>query len=250
MILRIELTGLFNSFRVSNFHTYHKSVGFPPKTTVAGMFGAAIGITPEEVNTRFLLNNKFKIGIKELKEPCEVNDLWKIRKIKKESSDESTSDSFVINGYKYYSAVIIREILYNPTYLIFVTTEDPSIDELKEKLLNPKWALSLGREDELILIKNVEIVDYHKTEEKVSFISTVIPATKYNIDFDANYEGRILGPPQIVKLPMSFTYEEEGLTRTGNIYETFIFSRYMKVFPIDAKSDTYVDDNNNHFQLF
>jgi CRISPR-associated protein Cas5t len=257
MALKIELTGLFNSFRLPNYHTYHKTVGFPPKTTVAGMLGAALGLAPDEVNKKLLINeeSKIEIGIIQKSQGGELLDLWKIRKIKagkKDKNEESNGpsiDKLNVNGFVYYGAVLVREIIYHPTYIIFVQSNDYElINQIKNALLNPVWALSLGREDELILVKKVETVDLHKTKETISFLSTVLPASKYKIDFDSYNCNTLLLPPQTINLPMKFTYKDD-LIREGTTYETFIFSKYLKIIPTDSRSDTYTD-GINYFQLF
>ncbi|MCO6490514.1 MAG: CRISPR-associated protein Cas5 [Phaeodactylibacter sp.] len=35
--IKLKCRGSFNSFRQADFHTYHKTLPLPPKTTVAGM---------------------------------------------------------------------------------------------------------------------------------------------------------------------------------------------------------------------
>jgi len=61
--IRVICFGSMNSFRQPDFHTYHKTLPLPPKTTVAGMIGSALGISPEKVNDEWLKNNRFQMGI-------------------------------------------------------------------------------------------------------------------------------------------------------------------------------------------
>jgi CRISPR-associated protein Cas5t len=61
--LKVKCIGGFNSYRQPDFHTYHKSLPLPPKTTIAGMLGGALGLSPEEVNENWLLNKRLQIGV-------------------------------------------------------------------------------------------------------------------------------------------------------------------------------------------
>jgi CRISPR-associated Cas5-like protein len=60
--IRIKAKGCLNSFRQPDFHTYHKTFPLPLKTTVGGMIGGALGISPEEVNIRVVTAKSFLYG--------------------------------------------------------------------------------------------------------------------------------------------------------------------------------------------
>src|SRR5687767_1420831 len=112
--LKIKCSGSFNSFRQPDFHTYHKTLSLPPKTTVAGMLGSALGIGPKEINDNWLKPNRFQMGVAG-KNNGKANDLWQIRKYESKriaaynKGDESSP---------YKTAVIVRELLYQAQFLI------------------------------------------------------------------------------------------------------------------------------------
>src|SRR5690606_9662329 len=169
--IRIKASGCLNSFRQPDFHTYHKTLPLPPKTTVAGMIGSALGIGPKVVNDQWLKTERFQMGIVG-KAKGKANDLWQIRKYEtKQIAAYNKGDK----DTPYKTAVIIRELLYNSEFIIYLSFKDETdFDLVFQKLQNPAWALSLGREDELINIKEITKVDLEEQSD-VTFQNTVLP---------------------------------------------------------------------------
>ncbi len=131
--IRIKVSGSFNSFRQPDFQTYHKTLPLPPKTTVAGMLGAALGISPKDVNDKWLENNRFQMGIVG-NSKGKASDLWQIRKY--ENKQISAYNKFrtdiekglikddyeVITPYK--TAVIVRELLFACDFVIYLNFKE------------------------------------------------------------------------------------------------------------------------------
>jgi len=150
--IRMQCLGCLNSFRQPDFHTYHKTLPLPPKTTIAGMIGSALGLSPEEINNNWLLTGRFKAGIVG-KNNGKANDLWQIRKYEDKHMKAYTKGT-VSTPYK--TAVIVRELLYGADFFIYLQFKNKEDLQLTfNALKNPKWALSLGREDEIIKIKSL-----------------------------------------------------------------------------------------------
>src|SRR5690606_41229518 len=59
-----------------------------------------------------------------------------------------------------------------PIYLHFEDENDYEL--VSSKLQNPEWALSLGREDELVLIKEIRQMNLEE-KSNISFCNTVLP---------------------------------------------------------------------------
>ncbi len=74
-VLRIEVVGKVNSFRLADHHTYQKSYLFPPKTTICGMIGSALGYSAEEVNEKLLDTLGIGIYLKKFDGEMEPNIL-------------------------------------------------------------------------------------------------------------------------------------------------------------------------------
>ncbi|HOK39368.1 MAG TPA: CRISPR-associated protein Cas5 [Bacteroidales bacterium] len=248
--IRVICFGSMNSFRQPDFHTYHKTLPLPPKTTVAGMIGSALGISPEKVNDEWLKNNRFQMGIVG-KNNGKASDLWQIRKY----TDRYIKDYIKgKNQYPYFSAVIVRELLYSSEFILYLHFEDENDYELvSSKFRNPEWALSLGREDELVLIKEIRQINLEE-KSNISFCNTVLPIdftkTPYEIVFNMqNTSGNLLDEaPKSIKLPITFSYNDDG-ARESNEYQQFSFIFNLPIKPKDSRG-FYDEELNYSFQIF
>jgi CRISPR-associated protein Cas5t len=246
----MRVIGCLNSFRQPDFHTYHKTLPLPPKTTIAGMIGSALGISPKEVNDEWLKKDRFRMGIVG-KANGKANDLWQIRKY----------ESKQIAAYKkgteitpYKTAVIVRELLYACEYYIYLQfSQDADYAFILEKLQNPAWALSLGREDELIKIVSIQIVELEE-KEGVFFRNTCIAfntnENRYQIDLKSSSVSNLLAEaPKSIKLPIAFSHRKDSEVREAEAFQDFTFVSDLAIKPESSKG--YFDEEWNHaFQVF
>jgi len=248
--IRIKCTGCLNSFRQPDFHTYHKTLPLPPKTTVAGLIGSALGISPRQVNDEWLKGNRFKMGIIG-ENNGKTNDLWQIRKYE---AKQIAAYNKGTESTPYKTAVIIRELLYSSTYVMYLCFENKNDQiEIFEKLTNPKWALSLGREDELIRITEIKNIELSE-QENLHYKNTVLPfdinINGYDISLDGQSKGNILeAGPQIVKLPITFAYKSDNEIREANDFQLFSFVGNLSVKPIYTRG-FYDEGVSCAFQIF
>lgn len=236
--IKLDITGLINSFRVMDFHAYQKTHLFPPKTTIIGMIGSAMGIPPEEANE---LTKRLQIAIIIKAVEGETKDLWKYLKYK--------SGQMPIRG------VLIRELLYKSRYSVYLASIDQTLlDLVIEKLHAPEWALSLGREDELVKLDSIEEVEL-EYRDKLSYNNTVLPfdITRTGYSVDSNFiKGSLLRtrtriiPPTVCRLPMRFEYTPKG--RRPVDFQEFTTIYNLQVTP-HQNAGGYVD-GDNHFQFF
>lgn len=259
--IKIKCLGCLNSFRQPDFHTYHKTLSLPPKTTVAGMIGSALGISPIEVNDEWLKKGRFQVGIIG-KANGKANDLWQIRKyetktiasFKKWREDTTNKVEKVDSPYK--TAVIVREILYQMQFSIYLHLADENdMNYVFEKLQNPSWALSLGREDELIKITQLKIVEL-EAKEDVFYRNTVLPfdinQTRYEADnsyFKNNLGKNLLEEaPKVIKLPLTFSHKEEA--READSFGFFTFISDLPLQPKQNKTGFWDTEDSIAFQIF
>lgn len=252
--IRLKLIGCTNSFRIPEYHTYHKTLIFPPKTTVCGMIGAAMGYSPQEVNEKILPQLKVAILIEAI--AGEVKDLWKIKKVTNYSKgDEKMEDCVVIDNKSFYGAVLLRELLYQPQYTIYLTSENMELlKEVFVSLQNPQWALSLGREDELVKLQCQPQWIHIEEHQNLWFSNTVLPfdvnQVKYELDpnsIQASERRRLIVPPMVYKLPMEFEYQDSG-ERSGVNLQHFTAVLGMRIRPKE-KAMGWVD-GERAFQFF
>lgn len=222
--LRIELVGKVNSFRLADHHTYQKSYLFPPKTTVCGMIGAALGYSAHEVND--ILLNKIGVGIYLQSIDGETRDLWKYRKIKARSDTDKTDEVTIIDKTQYFSSILVREWLFMPRYVLYISSERSFLEKIKNVLEHPVYALSLGREDELIKIRDIRWVTL-TYQENLFYSNTVLPfnifTEGYDIDISSFVPGQKIIPPSVEKVPVKFKYDHETREAVGyQIITSFI----------------------------
>jgi CRISPR-associated protein Cas5t len=262
--LRIKLSGCINSFRQPDFHTYHKTLPLPPKTTVAGMLGAALGISPKEVNDKWLETNRFHMGIVGWANG-KTSDLWQIRKYenKQISAFRKFRDDVENGNIKgeydiitpYKTAVIVRELLYACEFVIYFSfTNNSDYLLIKTHLKNPVWALSLGREDELIKIKMIEDVEIEE-KENVFLHNTMLILNSYSEKYDVDLSKRSLGgnllseAPKNVKLPMTFSHKDGSDAREAKSFQDFTFVSNLPFKPKESKS-FFDEELQIAFQIF
>jgi CRISPR-associated protein Cas5t len=246
--IKIKCIGSLNSFRLPDFHTYHKTLPLPPKPTIAGMLGSAAGLSPEEVNERLLLeSNFFRVGILG-KSRGKANDLWQIRKF----------DNKTITSYKkgevstpYKTAVIVRELLYDSHFTLYLSFKNASdFDFYFEQLKNPSWALSLGREDELVKVIAISIVSCVKVANQ-PLNNTVFIGSKYGLDSsfikESNGINLLSKAPTISKLPQKFSYK--GGVREAVSFESYVFVDDIPVTATNQEPCYFDSEDGTYFQL-
>ena len=143
-VIRFGVEGLINSFRIPFFRTYHKSFLAPPKTTVIGML-CNISLKSQKKFFDILERDMIKLSVVINTIEGRGKDLWSYKTIDKKNRGKS---------------VIRRDKLFIPKYTIYLKIEDNSLyQEILESLKNPKNIPSLGLDDELITISDVEEID-------------------------------------------------------------------------------------------
>jgi hypothetical protein len=214
------------------------------------MIGSALGISPEKVNEEWIKNNRFQMGIVG-KNNGKANDLWQIRKYENKQLKAYQEGN---ESAPYKTAVIVRELLYSSEFILYLHFEDENDYELvSSKLQNPEWALSLGREDELVLIKEIRQMNLEE-KSNISFCNTVLPIdftkTPYEIVLSTqNSSGNLLDEaPKSIKLPITFSYNDDG-AREANEYQQFSFIYNLPIKPKDSRG-FYDEELNYSFQIF
>ena len=140
--LVVEVACQSCSFRNPDFQNFHKTYDLPPPTTLIGMAGAALGISPKAAQEFFAEESEFGVS-GSYRGKC--NDLWKYRKLK---------------GKEFITDILTREIMFEGNYvLVFGNENTDKIDQLKEAFEQPVYALTLGNSDGLAKIVATNIVN-------------------------------------------------------------------------------------------
>lgn len=157
----LEISTQTSSFRNPDFQNFHKTLILPPPSTIIGLVGSALGLSPKESQDFFDKSN-VKLGIYG-KSQGMAKDLWKYfdlnreyKKIDKKYIRELGDDEFI--NKEGMTSVIKREFLYKSSYFIaFISEDSEVIKQIGSGFLNPIYALTLGNSDSLAFIKKVFI---------------------------------------------------------------------------------------------
>jgi len=195
-VIVARVRGISTSFRRILDYNYQRTYPLPPPTTIFGFLGAAIGLSDKQLwSTNSIIKN-VKIAVLSLKIPGFAKDLWSIQKIKQGRIEE-------LSPY-------FREILFFPEFLLIFGGDNEALRIIEDSLNNPRYALSLGREDEL-----VRVIDLKR--EKISrgrniFTGTILPFNIRDTGFETLLkEGIVIEPPIIDKLPTEFSIDKKGI---------------------------------------
>ncbi|OAA32508.1 hypothetical protein AT15_00065 [Kosmotoga arenicorallina S304] len=142
-VLRVKLRAYTASFRKPQNMKIQDSFPFPPPTSIIGLFGAAMGVKHDQALERF---ENSLMGIKVNGSLAKGYDLWKIKK-----TDKGRKNTF--------KSLVKRQFYYFPEYTIYLLDKEEILQRLYKALKAPKYALSLGRDDELITHVNPEFIE-------------------------------------------------------------------------------------------
>jgi len=194
----IELKAETASFRNPEFQNYHKSYLLPPPSTLIGLTGAAIGLSPKG-SQEFIVNNDFMLGCYG-KPKGKANDLWKYLSIKPQKGKDRSS------------GIVSREILYAYHLIVVFGNEDGAkIESIINGFVNPKYALTLGNSDSLA--KVIKITQFNNSSKsrilsnclvEGNVIEEVIQNSQNGIAFEIHQTS----DPIAYDMPVTFNYGE------------------------------------------
>lgn len=232
-VLRLYIEGAFNSFPFPKEMKYQRTSFYPPKTTLIGLLGAAIGLEDRELEE---LYDPVLVGVIMESFGGTAKDLWRIIKPK--------------SGKDVESAVITREILYNPIYWIYFAPQSKyNCDELKEAFSNPTYPLTLGRSDELVLIRGeaIETINLQEAEKDACYKHTVLPFDykKEEYEFEEVPSDTSFKIPQTFKIPTKFEYKKRARKENEPHIFTHVYNLGMKF----TKRRGWSDGERNFFMF-
>jgi CRISPR-associated protein Cas5t len=206
-IFSIEGVSLTASFRSPETHTFHKTLPLPPKTTIIGMMGAALGLGLEEVH-KVVEEQGILVGVYGLNKGL-MRDLWNYRKLTGKEKKYTEED---IKNRRQYS-ILIREYLYENQFIFYFGLDDfKKLECLRSAFLSPKYPLTVGNSDDLLKISRVGEVIEGKNCKLDKFEHTVIPGDLSqlygnDIDFSQIPIVQTVSTPQVYLLPTKFVFE-------------------------------------------
>ena len=133
----VEIITQTATFRNPEFQNFHKSFLLPPPTTLIGLAGASLGLSPKIAQEFF--NEGFSLGVYGTSKGY-TKDLWKY------------------NAFNEQGGIILKEILYDNHFILVYGHENiKKIEILCQAFITPEYALTLGNNDSLAKVINVVI---------------------------------------------------------------------------------------------
>jgi CRISPR-associated protein Cas5t len=157
--LKIECEGLTASFRFPHFMQGRQpTFEMPPPATVYGLICSAVGewVSPEDLGFGY----SFRFMAK-------VDDLEALHIV--EHSSGRLPETQLPKNLEGAVNPTKRELLFNPMLTLYINKPD-----WMEKFKSPRYAVCLGRSQDLITIRKVEVVDLQESQE-VYFEHTLLP---------------------------------------------------------------------------
>jgi len=209
----IEIRTQTVTFRNPDFQNFHKTLSITPPTTMVGIAGAAMGLSPEK-SQLFFQESEFVMG-SYCKSEGLYSDLWKYNDFKERS-------------------IILKEALFQNNIILIYGSEDTSkIISLKNSFSNPVYCLTLGNSDSLAKIISIQeenetvmcnIVANCLIEGDV--IEEVLSNAQNGLDFSIYSTS----DPVAMDLPTRFSYSSEyGIRNVSERKQFSLVSSEMRL---------------------
>jgi len=196
-VLGVTVRAPVASFRRPLDHNYQRTLPMPPPTTLLGIAGAALGLPDQSLWAADSPVRELKVSVLMDDVPGRARDMWTVLKIK--------------HGRIAERSPYFRELLFKVRYTLLYGGEEETLKKLAEAFEKPVYPLSLGREDELLVIESVEIKELQPG--KPCFKGTLLPGDvrqreglRLQITPGLSFE-----PPLVEKLPLAFSIDKKGL---------------------------------------
>jgi len=175
----------------------------PPPTTLIGIAAAALGFSDRQLWASESPLRHLKVSVWIDNEPGRARDMWTVLKIK---------GNKIADRSPYF-----RELLFFPHYTLLYGGDEDLLYRLAQAFRDPAYPLSLGREDELILVEDTAILE--AKDGAPHFEGTVLPMDIRQVkDVQADITpGVFLRPIVVEALPLRFRVDDRGVRHPEEI---------------------------------
>lgn len=195
-ILAVRVRAPIASFRRPLDHNYQRTLPMPPPTTLIGIAAAALGLADRKLWAPESPLRHLKVSVWIDTEPGRALDMWTVLKIKGNKIAERSP--------------YFRELLFFVRCTLLYGGDEKLLRHLAQAFCDPTYPLSLGREDELMLVDAVTI---DKAQDgNPHFEGTVLPGDirqMKGVQFVMKPTVP-LEPPLVERLPLRFRVDDKG----------------------------------------
>jgi CRISPR-associated protein Cas5t len=220
----VKLRSQTATFRNPEFFNYHKSFLIPPPTTLIGIAGAALGLSPKQAQAYFD-EERFELGAYSVTQGV-ANDLWKY--------NDFASGS-----------VIQREIMFQNRFVIIYGSENSDkIFALEKAFTNPTYCLTMGSSDSLAKVEQVYTTTETSISQRVSHClleGNVVDEVINNALNGLEFSIYSTSDPVAYHLPVQFSYTKDYGMRRVTKRKEFSFIGEEMLLNVEKKGIA-VDD--------
>lgn len=228
----VEISTQTASFRNPEFQNFHKTLDLPPPTTIIGLAGAALGLSPNMAQD-FFDNASFKVGITGFNKG-RTTDTWKYNK---RTSGMHMYDP-LLDG-----SVIKRELLIDNQFILsFSSDNEEAIDRLFSAFENPVFALTMGNSDSLAKVKKMgtDVSFTRQSNLKNCLVAgDVVGEVFRNASENLTFSIYQTTEPITYDLPTRFNYSSDYGKRTVADVATFSFISHEMQLNYDVEGILY-----------
>ena len=230
-VIKFKVQGLLNSFRVPLFKTYHRTFLAPTKTNIIGMVVNIMGES-EKLYYEILKQNIIQVSVVIDTIEGKTKDLWAYKTFSTKNQGRS---------------IIRRDKLFKACYTVYLKIED--LEELCQKiidsLIQPRCIPSLGLDDEMVVISDVQKIAT-LIENESGVINSVFIDKGYKYNVNTIKETEYFQFPLANETPMSFSIKvsKEGFRESRKPEKFFKQIEYLNC---EIKLDdviSFVDGEN------
>ncbi len=237
-VIRFEIEGLFNSFRVPFFRTYHKTLLAPPKTTIVGML-CNISLKSQKEFFEILNEEKVLVSVIIDKIAGNTKDLWAYKTLVSNNRGRS---------------VLQRDRLFNAQYTIYLKiTDDRLFDDFFQALKNPKNIPSLGMDDEVVYLKSVTD-DFDLKENGSSMIDSIFLDKEYKYKIKPKEINKPIVLPTFHQIPTKFiAFDKKGKRISKQPIKNAVFNQVEFInceVEFEDELETFIDNKNNRILFY
>ncbi|PKM49943.1 MAG: type I-B CRISPR-associated protein Cas5 [Firmicutes bacterium HGW-Firmicutes-7] len=194
--IRIQLEQELVNYKVPTSFQLKETYPLPPFSTVIGMIHSLCGYT-EYKKMQVSIQGKFH---------SKVNDLFTRYEFKPETTYEKGRHQLEVGGYGIGRGIATTELLSEVEVMLHIIPQDQNlINEIVELLVSPAEFPSLGRREDLAIIKEVKIVEINNLE------------LKEDIELPKGYAAYI--PLKMIGKEIVLSGESDGIKQRGTVYK-------------------------------
>lgn len=239
-IIRFNLNGFINSYKVPFFRTYHKSLLAPPKSTIIGML-CNISLKSQEKFFDILNNDKILVSVVINSIDGYAKDLWSYKTLKKDNTRGKS--------------VIQRDKLFNACYTVYLKADDSLYNDIITFLKSPKNIPSLGMDDEIVNISKVfDDSEFEITLDANNYVDSIFLDKGYSYKVKVKDSSKSIILPTFHEVTTKFkAFDNNGKFISREPIKESIFNQVEFInceIEFNQEVESYIDDLNNRIIFY